>query len=108
MTDLPSYAVGLWIAGDTLCIRIPPSRGAQSAHIVRFPASEHGLRAMYSFLKAREAHEAFDKIGHPASPTQADVNRLVAMSHVKTRVVDKRSRRDREMDSLLDELGDLI
>ena len=58
-------------------------------------------------------HRAFTKIGHPACPTQHDVDRLQAMAHaIKTTTVvkttDKRTKHQREIEALLEDLGDLI
>lgn len=103
---LPSYAVGMWLVGDEIAVRIPPSDGHDSGHVLRFPATEIGFRGVVSLLKAREAHKGMAKIGTRAAPTQHDLERMAAWA--KAMSPDKRSRRDREMDSLLDELGDLI
>ncbi len=84
MTDYPcpSHACMMWIAGDQLMVRFPPSDGHTAHHVVSFEADERGIASLTSVLRARakQAHYARG-IGHSGTPTQADANRLRAMAN---------------------------
>jgi len=115
----PSHACMVWLAGDQLMVRFPPSLGHDKHHVVSFEADERGIAALTSVLRARAKHQALT-VGTPGAPTQTDVNRLRAMASairmttvVKTTikpVSDKEARRmarlerEAELASLLHDL----
>jgi len=87
---MPSHACMMWVAGDTLFVRFPPQAGHDTGHVVQFQADEIGLKGLVSVMRARAKHQAQLSVGHKATPTQWDVQRLRAMADaIKTTTVVK-------------------
>lgn len=73
---LPSYAVSVWVAGDSLMVAFPGTVTEQG-HTIKLPASEGGLRAAISIMKERSRAESL-RIGNAGTPTQWDTDRQMA------------------------------
>lgn len=73
---LPSYAVSVWVAGDSLFIAFPGTVSEQG-HTIKLPASAGGLQAAINIMKARASASSL-KIGNRGTPTQWDADAVLA------------------------------
>ena len=73
---LPSYAVSVWVAGDSLFIAFPGTVSEQG-HTIKLPASAGGLQAAVNIMKDRASAESL-RIGNRGTPTQWDTDKTLA------------------------------
>lgn len=70
---LPSYAVSMWVTGDSLMVAFPGTV-SEKGHTIKLPASAGGLDAAIRIMKDRAA-AADLRLGNAGTPTQYDIER---------------------------------
>lgn len=89
----PSHCISLWLAGDHLCVALPPSdQDSARGHVVRVPlancsiertewgttkSSHRGWEALLGILMDRARLQHNPRAGVPACPTQYDIDAIV-------------------------------
>lgn len=88
---LPSYAIQLWLAGDTIHLALPSGPDGKS-HIIRIPlakcsieqaeggqplARQLGWVVLLDILKQRQAAREAPRIGQRSAPVQYDIEAML-------------------------------
>ncbi len=99
---IPKFAANIWLAGDMLCIGLPPDSSHERGHTVRIPLSklsllrpageweqEHnsvdlaryagtvGFSVLLELLRERERQGRIQPIGNKSEPTQYDIDAIL-------------------------------
>ena len=85
---LPTYAVSVWIAGDSLMVAFPGTVTEQG-HTIKLPASPAGLKTALDIAKARS--EAQDlRLGNRGTPSQWEADKMAAWGAALKRGMEER------------------
>lgn len=101
---LPSHAISVWLAGDTLWARFPPTTPGGKGHSAPFPATPEGFALALSILRERATANYTMTIGTRAAPVRYDLEKI-AQALKEGTTYAKKKREKEEADEFLKEIG---
>lgn len=112
---LPSYAMQIWLAGDTIHLALPSGPDGKS-HVVRIPlakcsieqseggqplARQLGWVVLQDILKSRQQQREAPRIGQRSAPVQCDIEAMLRA--VVTKRYDGKGQEQLDYDKLFSE-----
>jgi hypothetical protein len=80
MSEIPSHACSVWIAGDKIWAAFP---GQGTTHSVHVPADEAGIKILLGILRARQI-DGRHTVGTAAAPVQYDLETISKAMKITT------------------------
>lgn len=103
---LPSYAVSVWAAGDSLMVAFP-GIATEQGHTIKLPLSPAGLKTAITILAERQAASDL-RLSQRGTPTQYEVEndaRYKALVRARQKEKAYTAAEIAEADEFLKELG---